>query len=249
MAAWNGSTCPFGFFQERRRQINRRKSQGHRPGVLGKFDGTNRGLPQERKNSPKSKFWCRIFRGRARWYPGGRSFGQALGSSKNKHFGADWEFLNNAHFPLDSIRLFFGRVSNVDAKLNYYRIGPENVKRTNGSIFTHVHPLLRTAIHSLSSQKVPIRRGPRGVSHEKFHAAPSEKQACFLESAGSIHHLIWCFPAKSWQKKITCRWAFKTSTFGIMWCDNFWPNLRLEVAEGFTLGDGCWLLLRRSHSS
>ena len=26
--------------------------------------------------------------------------------------------------------------------------------------------------------------------------------------------------------------TFKTSTFGITCCDNFWPNLRLEVAEG-----------------
>ena len=28
-------------------------------------------------------------------------------------------------------------------------------------------------------------------------------------------------------------WAFKTSTFGITWCDNLWPNLPLEVAERF----------------
>ena len=35
---------------------------------------------------------------------------------------------------------------------------------------------------------------------------------------------------------ITCRsWAFKTGTFGITWCDNFWPNTRLEVAEGFQI--------------
>ena len=61
----------------------------------------------------------------------------------------------------------------------------------------------------------------------------------FFASAGSIHHVMWSFLAKIWQKKakiyhITWRpWALKTSTFGIMWCDNFWPNLRLEGAEGF----------------
>ena len=31
---------------------------------------------------------------------------------------------------------------------------------------------------------MPIgNQGPRGASHEKFHAAPSKKQACFLEDA------------------------------------------------------------------
>ena len=50
---------------------------------------------------------------------------------------------------------------------------------------------------------------------------------------------MWSFPAKIWPKyakhyHITWRlWAFKTSTFGITWCDHFWPNLRLEVAEVF----------------
>ena len=28
-------------------------------------------------------------------------------------------------------------------------------------------------------------------------------------------------------------WAYKISTFGITWCDHFWPNLRLEAVEGF----------------
>ena len=31
-----------------------------------------------------------------------------------------------------------------------------------------------------------VRRGPRGGSHEKFHASPSKKQACFLEGPLSI---------------------------------------------------------------
>ena len=31
------------------------------------------------------------------------------------------------------------------------------------------------------SKEYPVRREPRGWSHEKFHAAPSKKQACFLE--------------------------------------------------------------------
>ena len=50
---------------------------------------------------------------------------------------------------------------------------------------------------------------------------------------------MWSFLAKIGQKKakfdLTTRrpWAFKTSTFGITWCDNLWPNLRRKVAEGF----------------
>ena len=57
----------------------------------------------------------------------------------------------------------------------------------------------------------------------------------------SIHHVMWSFLAKIWPKNpqkhhITWRpWAFKTSTVGITWCDNFWPNLRLEVEEGFRI--------------
>ena len=60
-----------------------------------------------------------------------------------------------------------------------------------------------------------------------------------LYSAECIHHVMWSFPAKIWPQKalidhITWRpWAFKTSTFGITWCDNFWPNVWLKVAEGF----------------
>ena len=42
------------------------------------------------------------------------------------------------------------------------------------------------------------------------------------------------FGKKAKLYNITWRpWACKTSTFGITWCDNFWPNKRLEVAEGF----------------
>ena len=58
-------------------------------------------------------------------------------------------------------------------------------------------------------------------------------------SAGSIHHVMWSFPAKIWPKNaendhITWRpWAFKTSTFGITWCDNFWPNLRFKSRNVF----------------
>ena len=65
------------------------------------------------------------------------------------------------------------------------------------------------------------------------------KEHSTLESAGSIHHVMWFFPYKSWPKNtktyhITWRpWAFKTNTLGITWCHNFWPNLRLEVGEGF----------------
>ena len=36
----------------------------------------------------------------------------------------------------------------------------------------------------------------------------------------NINHITWH------------SWAFQTSTFGITWYDHFWPNLRLEVAEG-----------------
>ena len=50
-------------------------------------------LFQERKSSPKSKFWCRISRGCPRGYPGGRPGAKASvrpsKSWKNKHFGAD----------------------------------------------------------------------------------------------------------------------------------------------------------------
>ena len=35
------------------------------------------------------------------------------------------------------------------------------------------------------------------------------------------YHITWC------------PWAFKTRTFGITWCDNFWPNFGLKVAEDF----------------
>ena len=41
---------------------------------------------------------------------------------------------------------------------------------------------------------------------------------------------MWSFPAKIGPKNAK---AFKTSTFGITWCDNFWPKVWLEVAEGF----------------
>ena len=50
---------------------------------------------------------------------------------------------------------------------------------------------------------------------------------------------MWSFLAKTWQKNapnyhFTWRpWAFKTSTFGITWCDHFWPKVQLKVAEGF----------------
>ena len=43
---------------------------------------------------------------------------------------------------------------------------------------------------------------------------------------------IWPKNAKNYLSRWR-PWAFKTSTFGITWCDNFWPNLRLKVAEGF----------------
>ena len=69
--------------------------------------------------------------------------------------------------------------------------------------------------------------------------------------ARSIHQVMWSFPAKIWPKNAKnylSTWrprTFKTSTFGITWCDNFWPNLWLEVAKGiFTLGDGCWLPIK-----
>ena len=35
------------------------------------------------------------------------------------------------------------------------------------------------------------------------------------------------FPSQS------ANFASKASTFGITWCDHSWPNLRIEVAEGF----------------
>ena len=74
--------------------------------------------------------------------------------------------------------------------------------------------------------------------------------AAGVGSAGSIHHVMWFFfPAKILAPKnaknyhITWRpWAFKTSIFGITWCDNFWPNLRLEVAESFHIR---WRMHRR----
>ena len=48
---------------------------------------------QERKSSPKSKFWGRISCGRPRGYPGGRTGAKASikpsKSWKNRHFGAD----------------------------------------------------------------------------------------------------------------------------------------------------------------
>ena len=43
---------------------------------------------------------------------------------------------------------------------------------------------------------------------------------------------IWPKTAKNYH--ITWRpWAFKTSTFGITWCDNFWPNLRFKSRKVF----------------
>ena len=50
-------------------------------------------IDQERKSSPKSKFWGRISRGRPHGYPGGRPGAKTsvrpLKSLKNKHFGVD----------------------------------------------------------------------------------------------------------------------------------------------------------------
>ena len=66
-------------------------------------------------------------------------------------------------------------------------------------------------------------------------------------SARSILHVMWYFPAKIWQTNaniyhITGRpWAFKTSAFGITWCDNSGQNCGSKLQRGFTLGDGCWL--------
>ena len=66
--------------------LNRSKSADSPPGLTM----TN---IQERKNSPKSKCWGRISRGRPRGYPGGRPGAKTSvrpsKSWKNKHFGAD----------------------------------------------------------------------------------------------------------------------------------------------------------------
>ena len=50
---------------------------------------------------------------------------------------------------------------------------------------------------------------------------------------------MWSFPAKIWPKNAKnylSTWrprTFKTSTFGITWCEQFQPNLRLEFAKSF----------------
>ena len=76
------------------------------------------------------------------------------------------------------------------------------------------------------------------TSQGSFPAAAKGSRTIAEKSAESIHHVMWSLPAKIRLKNakndhITWRpWAFETSTFGIARCDNFWPNLRLEVAEG-----------------
>ena len=56
---------------------------------------------------------------------------------------------------------------------------------------------------------------------------------------------IWPKEAKNYH--ITRRpWAFSSSTFGIAWCDHFWPNLRLEVSESFHIR---WRMLAAQLSS
>ena len=70
-------------------------------------------------------------------------------------------------------------------------------------------------------------------------------------SAGSIHHVMWSFLANIWPKNAQIYFSvwrprtFKTSTFGITWCDNFQPNLRLEFAKSFHIR---WRMLA-AHSS
>ena len=65
-------------------------------------------------------------------------------------------------------------------------------------------------------------------------------------SPGSIHHVMWSFLLNFGQtcqtlSHHTTSLSLQKSTFGITWCDNFWPNMWLEAAGVFTLGDGCWL--------
>ena len=63
--------------------------------------------------------------------------------------------------------------------------------------------------------------------------------------------ITWCdlfqpkFSKKCQNYHITWRpWTFKTSTFGVTWCDNFWPNLLIEVAESFHIR---WRMLAAQH--
>ena len=62
-----------------------------------------------------------------------------------------------------------------------------------------------------------------GKTHTHTHTQTYQQEAS----------IMWSFPTKIWQKNTSidhitwCPSAFKTSTFGITWYDNFWPNLRL----------------------
>ena len=98
------------------------------------FGGNN----QERKSSPKSKFWGRICRGRPRGYPGGRPGAKtSVRLSKfwrNKHFGAD------IHDPKARTSMTRGGVQNNFSQNNFWlnfrslkrrlRKGPQTKKGT-----------------------------------------------------------------------------------------------------------------------
>ena len=63
------------------------------------------------------------------------------------------------------------------------------------------------------------------------------KDSFEVHSAGSIHHVIWYFLAKNWQKNAkNC-----LSIFGITWCDHLAKFAAQSCRGFFTLGEGCWL--------
>ena len=65
--------------------------------------------------------------------------------------------------------------------LGFKACGPIKKLRRN----TIPHPGLGRTTYE-KKKKTFLRRGQRGASHEKFHAAPSKKQARFLEGPLSL---------------------------------------------------------------
>ena len=84
-----------------------------------------------------------------------------------------------------------------------------------------------------------LRDGPKGASHEKFHAAPSKKQACFLEGSP---------PLRNKGKRDLLRtplFASKKVLHGIFWAYPLCSHPRSFV-KGLT--DLSWNMLLREPS-